>query len=150
MSLLPLLVGLSLGAPAEEVPHRPPPEDVIAACDKALETKDEAGLQTCVEAWVRSDPKNPDTDWYAFHLAIVQGRAYAAESARNRALARGLDEERVQILKRAGLPPNPLLALQRWFIAAVLGAGLAGMVWARYRHMAERDITESAEADREG
>lgn len=149
MRALLLVASLALGAP-DAPPGVPPPADVIAACDAALEAADAAGLQRCVEAWVLSDPTNPETDWYAFHLAMAQANATAAQAAKNRALARGLSDEKSQQMQKMGLPPNPMLTIQRVFLAVVLLFGLVGMIWARYRHIAERDILESAEAESEG
>ena len=123
--MIALLLGLALAGP--------PDDDVVAACEAALEARDPAGLQTCVEAWVLTDPRNPTTDWYAFHLALANEDTTAAVSARNRALARGIDDERARILGITPLPYNPMLTFQRVFLGVVLLLGMMVGVWARVR-----------------
>lgn len=128
-----LLVALAVAGP--DAGAEAPGPEVVAACDAAVEARDEAGLQACVEAWVYADAHDPLTDWYAFHLALLQENPTAAVSARNRALAHGLDETRARAMGRAELPPNPMLTVQRVFLAVILSLGGVGMVWARFRAM---------------
>lgn len=123
--MLPLLLALALAEPVSP--------EVVEGCDAALEVGDAVELRTCVETWVLSDPKNPLTDWYGFHLAVLEGDTTAAVAARNRALARGLDPERARVLGSTELPYNPMVTVQRVFLAVILLLGGVLLVWARVR-----------------
>lgn len=140
--MLALLVVAALSAPVGP--------EVVAACEEARLAKDVDGLQTCVETWVLADDEHPLTDYYGFYFATLAGRSTAAEAARNRALARGLDEVRSREIKSMGLPPNRMLTVQRVFLGVVLSLGIGGMIWARIRSIRNADQRESASDQRDG
>ena len=127
MAIVALWLGLALAEPVGS--------EVIEACDAAVETMDADALQSCVETWVLTDPKNPSTDWYGFHLALANEDVTAAVAARNRALARGLDNERARVLGTTELPHNPMVTVQRVFLAVILLLGGVLLVWSRVRAM---------------